>query len=349
MKLFPVILLAAAAFAVACGAEATPPPPATPTPAPGSHFATATPAATPRPTATVTPMPRPPATATLAPTATPTPTSTPEPTATPVQTATPAPTVTPAPTPTLVPTATPVPTPRPGSTAGDPDICYRTPHVQEAILSKLNVNLCVMVSPRELFRIQTFQIRDVHHPDDLAGLANLHTLEYSGMLDYLNLTHTPELRRLTLREITHWPDGFAFPHLPRLEELDIDIVSEAACHIFQQGAAGQIFGNLMGRWPDSEVPLEIHVSYWTETYDNASNRATGFALVRVNVLGYDVTNLAENLMEDQYGEEWREYWADRDQQELERLLDDARAYAVQQAVNVELDSSTLPCRPLDWG
>ena len=227
----------------------------------------------------------------------------------------------------------------------------------------LNVNLCVMVSPRELFRIESFQVRDVYHPDDLAGFANLQTLEYSGMLDYLNLTHTPELRQLTLREITHWPDGFAFPHLPRLEELDIHIgiCSAAGNQIFRQGTAGQIFGNLMGLWPDNGVQLEIHLSYFAATYDNEYSQARrGLVVVQVDVSGYDVEALAENWMVDQYGEDWREYWADRDQQELARLLDEVRAYAIEQNmarqldevrahfvqldINVDLDSNAPPCQ-----
>ena len=311
MRLLAVILLAAAAFAMACGGETAPSTPAASAPVP-TIFATALPAVTlpampqltPTPTATPTPAPQA--------TATPVPTPTPEPAApagTPGTSIIAFPTATPAPTTTPAPTATPAPTPRPGGTAGDPDICYRTPHVQEAILSKLNVNLCVMVSPRELFRIEGFHIRDVRHPDDLAGFVNLHTLRYNGMLNHLDLTHTPELRELYLSEITNWPNGFVIPPLPALEVLRIEMRGEAACQIFRQGAVEQIFGNLMGRLHDiADFQLEIRLPYGIVPDDSESRYAAEVAIA--NALEYDVDPLTEKWMENQYGEEWREYLSD---------------------------------------
>ena len=352
MRLFAVILLAAAAFAVACGGETAPPTSVPAMPGP-TIFATALPAVTlpamPQltPTATSTPAPR--ATATPVPqaTATPAPTATPEPAApagTPGTSIIAFPTATPAPTTTPAPTATPAPTPRPGGTAGDPDICYRTPHVQEAILELLYVNLCVMVSPRELFRIERFDIHNVRHPDDLAGFANLHNLQYVGMLDHLDLTHTPELRELSLGEITYWPNGFAFPPLPRLEELGIYMGGEAACQIFRQGAVEQIFGNLMGRWPDIDIRLEIRLPYGIVPDDSESRYAAEVAIV--NALEYDVEPLAEMSLADQYGEEWREYLSNNYERETrDRIMDEARAYVVQRVVDVSLDSSAPPCQP----
>ena len=339
MKLLAVILLAAAAFAVACGGETAPPTSVPAMPGP-TIFATALPAVTlpamPQLTPTATPTPAPRATATPAPTPTPEPAA---PAGTPGTSIIAFPTATPAPTTTPAPTATPAPTPRPGGTAGDPDICYRTPHVQYAILELLNVDLCVMVSPRELFRIGNFSISNVLHPDDLAGFANLHTLHYRGPLDHLDLTHTPELRGLHLNEITNWPNGFVIPPLPALEVLRIEMRGEAACQIFRQGAVEQIFGNLMGRLHEiADFQLEIRLPYGIVPDDSESRYAAELALI--NALGYDVAALAENWMEYQYGERWRAQWDDPDRQ-----LDEARADAVQWAIDVSLDSSAPPCRP----
>ena len=353
MRLFAVILLAAAAFAVACGGESAPPTSVPAMPGP-TIFATALPAVTlpamPQLTPTATPTPAPQATATPAPqaTATPVPTPTPEPAApagTPGTSIIAFPTATPAPTTTPAPTATPAPTPRPGGTAGDPDICYRTPHVQYAILDLLNVNLCVLVSPRELFRIGNFSISNVLHPDDLAGFANLHTLHYRGPLDHLDLTHTPELRGLYLNEITNWPNGFVIPPLPRLETLRIEMRGEAACQIFRQGAVEQIFGNLMGRLHDiADFQLEIRLPYGIVPDDSESRHAAEVAIA--NALEYDVGPLTEKWMENQYGEEWREYLSDNyDRETRDRILDDARASVVQQVVDVSLYSSAPRCQP----
>ena len=344
MRLFAVILLAAAAFAAACGGESAPPTSVPATPGP-TIFATALPAVTlpftPRPMAAATPTPAPPATATPVPTATP---ELAAPAGTPGTSIIAFPTATPAPTTTPAPTATPAPTPRPGGTAGDPDICYRTPHVQYAILDLLNVDLCVMVSPRELFRIGSLSISNVLHPDDLAGFANLHTLHYRGPLDHLDLTHTPELRGLHLNEITYWPNGFAFPPLPRLESLQIEMRGEASCQIFRQGAVEQIFGNLMGRWPDIDIRLEIRLPYGIVPDDSESRYAAEVAIV--NALEYDVEPLAEMSLADQYGEEWREYLSNNYERETrDRILDDARASVVQQVVDVSLYSSAPPCQP----
>ena len=165
--------------------------------------------------------------ATLAAAATPTvaPTATevaPEPTATPGASIIDFPTPTPAPTTTPAPTATPVPTPRPGSTALDADICYRTPEVQEIILNQLGVVLCAMVSPRELFRIRYIEMAGILHPDDLAGFDNLLELRYGGALDFVDLSHTPNLRSLTIYPVTEWPQGFTLDGLAWLEQLEIN-------------------------------------------------------------------------------------------------------------------------------
>ena len=216
--------------------------------------------------------------------------------------------------------------------------------MQYAILDLLNVDLCVMVSPRELFRIGNFSISNVLHPDDLAGFANLHTLHYRGPLDHLDLTHTPELRGLHLNEITYWPNGFSFPPLPRLRELRIDMEGEAACQIFRQGAVEQIFGNWMPRLNDiSGFRLYIRLPYGILPEDSGPRTAE---LAIANALEYDVESLVEKWMEDQYGENWREDFSQNyDPEDREWVLDEARASVAQQVVNVELDSSAPPCQP----
>ena len=112
----------------------------------------------------------------------PAPTPPTEPTSTPwIITATPGATATPrkpkpTPRPTTSPTATPVgfipPTP------SGPGICGRTPEVQQAIIDKLKIPSCRVITEAELYRIRS--LPDISAPElkagDFAGLVNLDTL-----------------------------------------------------------------------------------------------------------------------------------------------------------------------------
>lgn len=203
------------------------------------------------------------------------------------------PTQAPAPEPTVtkaVPTATLVPTPRPGSTADDADICRRTPWVQDAVLEKLGAVLCAAVSPRELFRIGEMGLRDIRHPDDLSGFDNLYYLSYFGALDYVDLSHTPGLRALSVGRVDSWGSEFSFGPLPQLEELHVYVRGQAACGLLEEETLERVFGPVMGRLGNVDFRLSLEVSW--------------FSLGEF--LGMDVARLAEGRAIEMWGEDWRE-------------------------------------------
>ena len=160
------------------------------------------------------------------------------------------PTVTPAPpTPTVAPrpTATPYPTPRPLPASAQDDICYRTPGVQKAILNLMGAKYCAAIATRELYRVTTedFEVAEILHPDDLLGFENLIYLGYEfGPLDYLNLSHTPNLKSLHLEKVESWPEDFTLDGLSKLEWLRVNISNEATCQTLMPGTIKRIFGTL---------------------------------------------------------------------------------------------------------
>ena len=248
-KLIPVLLILLLA-AVSCRSESTPTALPDPTPAERLVFTPDTPTPVPTPTTPATTA----APATAAPDPTPTPSGS-------IIQATPTPTPKPTPTIALLPNRTPLPTARPGSTASDPDICRRTPAVQEAILQKLNVQLCAMVSPRELFRFDhEMEFREIGHPDDLAGFDNLKYLGIYGRLDYVNFAHTPSLINIWISEVSEWPEHFSFEHLPpTLERLDISVKGEAACQLFEHATVQQLFDPTADRWDHLTIEISAHI------------------------------------------------------------------------------------------
>ena len=277
------------------------------------------------------------ATPTVAPTAT---EVAPEPTATPGASIIDFPTPTPAPTTTPLPTVTPVPTPRPGSTALDADICYRTPEVQEIILDHLGVVLCAMVSPRELFRIRDIDMAGILHPDDLAGFDNLLELGYQGALDFVDLSHTPNLRQLQLYGVTEWNRGFTLDGLP-LESLHIEMEGEAACQIFRQGTIERVFGDLLGQWQDINVSIKIRLPDGIVPEGESRDVA---AVALAEALGFDVNALAEKQLAADYGEDWRdsfEGWSPEYRaEELARYMNSA----VRRVVDVWNSDNDYSCR-----
>ena len=246
----------------------------------------------------------------------------------------PTPTPTPAPTTTPAPTVTPVPTPRPGSTALDADICYRTPEVQEIILDELGVVLCAMVSPRELFRIRDIDMAGILHPDDLAGFDNLLVLTYQGALDFVDLSHTPNLRQLWLG-VTEWPRGFTLDGLP-LELLRINMRGEAACQIFRQGTIERVFGDLLGRWGDIDVYMEIPLPHGIVPEDESLTTA---AVALSEALKLDEDALVEKVLLSRYGEDWREDVESWDPDDRADRLEDYRIAAIRDTVNLWRDGS----------
>ncbi len=277
------------------------------------------------------------ATPTVAPTAT---AAAPEPTATPGASIIDFPTPTPAPTTTPAPTVTPVPTPRPGSTALDADICYRTPEVQEIILDQLGVVLCAMVSPRELFRIRDIEMAGILHPDDLAGFDNLLELRYGGALDFVDLSHTPNLRSLTIYPVTEWPQGFTLDGLP-LELLRINMQDEAACQIFRRGTIERVFGDLTGRWDEIDARIEIRLPDGIVPEDESLTTA---AVALAEALMLDVDALVEQRLADNYGDDWREEVDSWDPDDRADRLDDYRISAIQNVVNLWRGSGEYSCR-----
>ena len=283
--------------------------------------------------------------ATLAAAATPTvaPTATevlPEPTATPGASIIDFPTPTPAPTTTPSPTVTPVPTPRPGSTALDADICYRTPEVQEIILDELGVVLCAMVSPRELFRIREIEMAGILHPDDLAGFDNLLILTYGGALDFVDLSHTPNLRQLWLG-VTEWPRGFTLDGLPQLERLEIYMQDEAACQIFRRGTVERIFGDLMGRWGEIGTRIEIRLPGGIVPEGESLDVA---AVALAEALKLDVDALVEQILVANYGADWREEVDSWDPDDRADRLAEYRISIVRSIVYLSDGSGEYICR-----
>lgn len=112
--------------------------------------------------------------------------ATPGPTATPwIVVATPGPTatpwiVTPTPQPTARPTSTPTPQAQsiPATPAG-PGICGRTPEVQQAIIDRLQIPSCQLITTAELYRIR--DLGEIRVPElragDFYGLVNLYELK----------------------------------------------------------------------------------------------------------------------------------------------------------------------------
>lgn len=103
----------------------------------------------------------------------------------PAPTPTPAPTDTPAATPTLLPPPTPTaapaavaakvappPTPTASPTLGD-GICYRTPEIQDWIISQLNIPSCRLITEPELYRLQSGFSMGGLKPGDMVGFANV--------------------------------------------------------------------------------------------------------------------------------------------------------------------------------
>lgn len=264
----------------------------------------------------------------------------PEPTATPGASIIDFPTPTPAPTTTPAPTATPVPTPRPGSTALDADICYRTPEVQEIILNELGVVLCAMVSPRELFRIRDIDMAGILHPDDLAGFDNLLELEYQGALDFVDLSHTPNLRSLTIYPVTEWPQGFTLDGLP-LELLRINMQDEAACQIFRRGTIERVFGDLTARWGDIDARIEIRLPDGIVPEDESLDVAT---VALAEALMLDVDALVEQRLAYNYGDNWREEVDSWDPDDRADRLDDYRISAINNVVHLWRGSGEYSCR-----
>lgn len=225
------------------------------------------------------------------------------PTAAPTATAAPAPTATTAPTPadsdritfptltptaapptaTAAPTLTPVPTPRPGNTAADPDICRRTPEVQYALMDHLDINLCRAITVGELFRITgltpsgaNLELRHILHPDDLAGLVNLRRFDYyEGSLDYVDFSHTPEMRRIDIGPIIEsWPPGFTFAAAPKLEYIAARITGAAACQMLERETLRRVFGDPGDR--AQPLTLNIDVYYSTDSLPDTTQGQRDF-------------------------------------------------------------------------
>lgn len=104
----------------------------------------------------------------------------------------PAPTATPAATPTLLPPPTPTaapaavaakveppPTPAAAPTLGD-GICYRTPEIQDWIISQLNIPSCRLITEPELYRLQSGFAMGGLKPGDMVGFANVPSVRIVG-------------------------------------------------------------------------------------------------------------------------------------------------------------------------
>ena len=147
------------------------------------------------------------------------------PTATP--TPTPTPTLTPSPTPTLTPTLTPSPTltPTPSPERG---ICQRSPAIQNALINRLRIPSCRLITEGELFRITAMDMRAKElWAGDLDGLYNMEhlVLELNTPLPPDLLADLGKLIQLSISfRATEkpWEVADYFPALPNLVELTLD-------------------------------------------------------------------------------------------------------------------------------
>ena len=380
MPKLPIALIAAAVLAMllaaGCQSDATVAPP-TPAPVIATAPAPVTPASTATPIPsfagmtgmTVTPPPTAAASA-AAPARIGLPTPSPTPAAGRIRLPTPTPTAA-APTATPGPTATPIPTPRPESTAGDRNICRRTPEVQMAIMAYLDLRLCSVITQDELFRITgegwksggyRLDLQNILHPDDLAGLVNLRRLEYRGILDYIDFSHTPALRSIILEEpVKSLPDNFSVAGLPQLEVFGGEFRGAAACRLLERETLRRVFGDV-GQWPDSgdfgyprfslslmlpasELPAQ---SQDGQAWDKWTRGMQAAVLEELGLLDA-ARSWAEEYLMQQYGPDLQKTFADMYQEsstaELERQRADVfRNYTSNRVrVQVTTSSNLVPC------
>lgn len=221
------------------------------------------------------------------------------------------PTATALPTATPRPTATPYPTARAVRTAGDDDICRRTPAVQWLIMDRLNVRLCTAISPRELFRIEGIKGNDwefagIGHPDDLAGFDNLRYMGVSGRLDYVDFSHTPRLEVLWVRA-TEWPPGWSFDNLPNLKSLDVRAEGAAACDLFQEGTLERLMAPLAGRLDGIDWGISIKIP---PTITEDADLAARSLAAAVGLTSADVWAMLDNGKgRNMFGDAWDQYSA----------------------------------------
>lgn len=253
----------------------------------------------------------------------------------------PTPTPTPTPTPAPIPTVAPRPTPQTRNTADDPDICRRTPWVQDAILDLLHpVELCAAVSPRELFRILKISLRDIENPGDLQGFENLREFYYSGPVNNLDFSHTRKLRFLTLADTPEWPGGWSFAALPRLKSLRIGYNSslrgKSACQLFDRAILDQVFGPLKNRW--HEIDLEIRLTIPQSITPDPGIARTSLA----EALGLNPRAMAAAYAAASYGDDWQNYLPHEQEQMLAQFEDQALQNVIQLNIDANPDASCQP-------
>lgn len=202
----------------------------------------------------------------------------------------------------------------------NPAVCDRTPQVRQAIMEPLNHDGCETVTPNDLRRIESLEVHNIAHPGDLAGLANLRTLQHRGNPDHLDLTRTPELRRLTLTGITRWPEAFAIPDLPRLEHLEIHVSGAAACRMYHQDTTRQLLGNLLYRLEEIRFRLYIRLPYNGQHGDQPSARDEETRITAVMIHSLEALDEGWTSPEPAY------------------------SHAIEPPVNVQFDSAAPPCQ-----
>lgn len=126
------------------------------------------------------------------------------------------------------------------------DICYRSPAVQRALISVLDINLCRAITIGELFRLDRalrIEGRITLHPSDLEGLVNLRELDLrDANLQYQDFHHTPSLTGLYL----YYPVNYKhleLGHLTKLQGLLIE-TENAECTLLKEGYIRQLIGGL---------------------------------------------------------------------------------------------------------
>ena len=224
----------------------------------------------------------------------------------------------------------------------------------------LGVNLCAAVTTGELFRIRSLDLGWVLHPDDLIGLENLIQLEYWGILDYLDFSHTPALRSIGLDEpVESLPDSFTVAALPQLENFYGEFRGAAACRLLERETLRRVFGDV-GQWPhtgdfnDRRISLRL-VLPDSEAPDNSCNNRdqwnreiTAAILDELGLLDAAEAAADEKMMQ-QYGPDvektFRDNYGDRHSGAAEQAR--RRAELVRQMignqVQVSTSSNLAPC------
>ena len=140
-------------------------------------------------------------------------------------------TLEPAKTRSTMQTATPTPEMTRTPAESGPGICGRTPEIQKAILESLDIDLCQVITPGEMFRITSFKVKtDTVRPGDFQGMINVKEMEVeTRIVETGAFTGLDGLEEMQLTAYTYGAIAAgAFQGLAKLEEMTIQTSSPSS-------------------------------------------------------------------------------------------------------------------------